>query len=1531
MSSGRPDSCRYASDFRRSPGGPEARRSPTVVVPVFNGWPAVEACIESLLETTPDDVAIRVIDDASTEPRLLHWLDDLADRSIERLELVRNPRNKGYLETVNEALESIEGDIVVANSDTRFTSAWLSALCAVAGDPDIGIANPISDNATILSVPGLGDASAACLAELREAFRSSWYELPTAVGFCMYIKRETIEAVGGFDALFDPGYGEECDYAMRVRQAGLKIAAVPASVVFHEGSQSFGERAVELQRSHEQLLSLKWPAYHREVLHFAQWNPIRAIREFIEGSESKAETRVLHVLHELDYLGGIELFTKELLSRFSPETEHVVLCPGVVQDPWADFSETSLAPNVRVLRFDLRRTPHPNMALRIPAGTAHAELDRMFTRIVGGGHFNCVHFHTLVRLGTLTWPKICRSLDVPYLLAAHEFFPLCHDYNMIFAHGDGRPCGKVICHEDDDDCLACIGSRFQSLGEPLPQLLRNRRESWKEILYGAERVLSNGPLVTRSLTEAYGSALRESIREFEPYFYRRAPSSTPLQLTDDETLRVAYLGAFSPRKGGGVFLAVAEMLKEKPFRFTVIGNAQESIRGDLERSGLPWLGAYLPSQLDELLSDVDIVVQAAIWDETYSITLSEAWDRGRPVVAPANGAYLDRITHGENGWLYPPGDTHALASLIEYLGSAPGRAELERVARGLRGAERPANPIATELEQLYADYRLLCRATALSRAEAPVHELPIPEGAGATTRKWLDQPMCLEASADWADPGDVVILARPGVDNAVARLRQSLEEHAPQARWIGVPELDELPTDTAVVVVQDDTLLTANVGNWLAFWRESREPLATCNYLLHAPDGQFHAPMFRGAGDRTYPSRQPRRWAGLIGEAGRIRELLSRASLGGIVEARLDALAGCDEIAHFDGCALSMLDRRWAVSWKADMADTVGPRGRAAIRSGARVGVIVQGGSGAGTPRLLDDLASQESVDIAGVSVLLPAGETLSGEARCPENTRAGEWDARDPAGSVNRAVRALPPVDFIVFVADNVRLGNPELLHSLVRDMARYGISAISPFSPSDRQAGWAVARRAGCGPSGLVAYGPPAASPFDVPGVPPAADFLDDDCFIVDRDAWREIGGMPTAGQHFYRSVTLSESLREHRFSIARSSQFVTKAALPSTALDADASRQPREREEVLELLARSRSPSAWSTSMSLQPPYGLEYRKHAFKGGGRSRRVLAYAHDVWASGFYRVRAPVAALAAADKASCHFLPEQRERHVPNVREVVQSGASVLLLHSFLHDAQLDRLADYRRYLDIPVVFSLDDWLIDLPRYNPFSRTNYPDMSKRVRHALGYCDRLIVPTRTLAEYYEPFVSDIQVVPNHMPRALIRPPREARPGRLRVGWAGAPQHAGDLDWLAPVVRATAEHYQWVFFGQKPADLSPEECELHPPVALKDYFEKLGRLDLDLAIAPLCENDFNRGKSGLKLLEYASLGLPVICTDCEAYRGAPALKLANAPDLWVEELTRLAERPEDRAELAATLRRWLEERHVLEDHLDDWGRALYLHS
>ncbi|MEI2771211.1 MAG: hypothetical protein V9G98_10910 [Candidatus Competibacter sp.] len=165
----------------------------------------------------------------------------------------------------------------------------------------------------------------------------------------------------------------------------------------------------------------------------------------------------------------------------------------------------------------------------------------------------------------------------------------------------------------------------------------------------------------------------------------------------------------------------------------------------------------------------------------------------------------------------------------------------------------------------------------------------------------------------------------------------------------------------------------------------------------------------------------------------------------------------------------------------------------------------------------------------------------------------------------------------------------------------------------------------------------------------------------------------------------------------------------------------------------------------------------------------------------------------------------------------------------------------------------------------------------------------------------------------------------AASAKPRVGWAGAQQHHGDLAFIADVVKQTHDEVEWVFFGMCLDELRPYVKEVHDWVHLNDYPAKLASMDLDLAVAPLEHHSFNEAKSNLRILEHGILGRPMVCTDIYPYRNAPVKRVPNETSAWVEAI-RERVRDLDAAEREGdTLRAWVLEHYILDDHTDEWLR------
>lgn len=260
---------------------------PQVVVPVHNAAALLADCLDALARTLPPEATVQVVDDASSEAAVA---DLLAGHPLLRrpgVALHRQPRNLGFVATVNAAVARAPGDVVLLNSDTRVTVGWLQRLVAcAASDPAIASATPWSNNAEICSLPAWcranpapadADAVAAALAA---AAPPDYPPLPTAVGFCMFLRRAAWAQVGGFDeATFGRGYGEENDWCLRASAFGWRHVLCDDAYVVHVGGASFAGTGHRPGGAQLERLCARYPHYNALIADFIRSDPLAARRQ----------------------------------------------------------------------------------------------------------------------------------------------------------------------------------------------------------------------------------------------------------------------------------------------------------------------------------------------------------------------------------------------------------------------------------------------------------------------------------------------------------------------------------------------------------------------------------------------------------------------------------------------------------------------------------------------------------------------------------------------------------------------------------------------------------------------------------------------------------------------------------------------------------------------------------------------------------------------------------------------------------------------------------------------------------------------------------------------------------------------------------------------------------------------------------------------------------------------------------------------------------------------------------------------------
>lgn len=220
-----------------------------VVIPVYKDYKETLEYIESVLKAkneTPFEVV--VIDDCSPDQFLKDALKSLAEQK--QITLIINNENLGFVKSVNIGMKlHPDRDVILLNSDTLVPDYWINRLRRAAySSKSVATVTPFSNRATILSLPipnydnNLPDVlsyhqlDAIC----RKVNAEKYIEIPTVIGFCMYIKRECLREIGYFDEdRFDKGYREENDFCVRASVVGWKYLACLDLFVFHHGSLSF--------------------------------------------------------------------------------------------------------------------------------------------------------------------------------------------------------------------------------------------------------------------------------------------------------------------------------------------------------------------------------------------------------------------------------------------------------------------------------------------------------------------------------------------------------------------------------------------------------------------------------------------------------------------------------------------------------------------------------------------------------------------------------------------------------------------------------------------------------------------------------------------------------------------------------------------------------------------------------------------------------------------------------------------------------------------------------------------------------------------------------------------------------------------------------------------------------------------------------------------------------------------------------------------------------------------------------------------
>lgn len=177
-------------------------------------------------------------------------------------------------------------------------------------------------------------------------------------------------------------------------------------------------------------------------------------------------------------------------------------------------------------------------------------------------------------------------------------------------------------------------------------------------------------------------------------------------------------------------------------------------------------------------------------------------------------------------------------------------------------------------------------------------------------------------------------------------------------------------------------------------------------------------------------------------------------------------------------------------------------------------------------------------------------------------------------------------------------------------------------------------------------------------------------------------------------------------------------------------------------------------------------------------------------------------------------------------------------------------------------VIFDFDDAIYTRPG-KPYSLIAGFRVRRRMHLWLKLSDVVTTSSCFLSEYAGKFSDSVQIVPMALNLDLWKPKEKNPQDRnITIGWAGAPVNINLIEKLDKVLSDLRNKYPFIklsiFSGQKPKLSFPFDYHTFQPGMESDFVR-----NLDIGLLPLQDDEFSRGKSPIKAIQYIACGVPVV--------------------------------------------------------------------
>lgn len=236
-------------------------------------------------------------------------------------------------------------------------------------------------------------------------------------------------------------------------------------------------------------------------------------------------------------------------------------------------------------------------------------------------------------------------------------------------------------------------------------------------------------------------------------------------------------------------------------------------------------------------------------------------------------------------------------------------------------------------------------------------------------------------------------------------------------------------------------------------------------------------------------------------------------------------------------------------------------------------------------------------------------------------------------------------------------------------------------------------------------------------------------------------------------------------------------------------------------------------------------------------------------------------------------------------------------------HD--LDEILRLRKKHSFKLVCDFDDhYKLDKDHYLT-DHYNKFDISKTLERWIRVSDCITVTHERLLRVMQPLNKNIHILPNAIAKTDQFLVKKVADEFTRLFWAGSPTHKRDLQLMRrafELIDKTTVKFIMGGFNKAEAEWTdmanlytnngrwPHQVIDH--LGVHEYYKMYALCDI--ALVPLVDNEFNRNKSNLKVLEAGNIEAPVIVSRVDPYLGFPEsiVNYVDGNNTFYSQITRL---------------------------------------